>query len=143
VLVFFINPGFDDGKSELGFFGSAGAGGGVNVSADIFVGFVKGGVENIEGKTLNINVGLGPVSVTVMTDPKTGDTVGGTIGVGPGATPVSASGTGSITKTIKLLEPMRQNQYPSLPAGSTSTMDCHPKVKPSTDKVDLQMMPAH
>ena len=78
---------------EVGVFVSAGAGAGANLSADIFFGFVEG--DDPGGVTLNSNVVVGPVSVTVMTDPTTGEVVGMTLGVGPSVNP-----TGGASSTV-------------------------------------------
>ncbi len=99
---FVINPGLFGQRADVGTFAAFGPGVGVNVSADLFVGFVRGGIENVSGETANINIVGGPVSITLFTDPKTGQVVGGTIGYGPSATPVGASGSYSITRTLTL-----------------------------------------
>ena len=95
-----INPGLFGQQADAGVFSSLGSGGGVNVSSDIFIGYVVGGIENVSGETGNINVSAGPISITVFINPETGDIVGGTFGLGPSATPVGASGTYSITGTF-------------------------------------------
>jgi len=86
----------------MGVFVSVGAGGGVNVSGDVFIGVITGDIGNVSGTTGNINVGLGPISITVITDPNTGKVIGGTVGLGPSATPVGSSGTVSVTGTFTL-----------------------------------------
>lgn len=93
----FFNPGIESGQADVGVFGSIGSGGGVNISADIFGGFIFGGVENLSGLTANINITVGPASLTILADPKTGKIIGATFGAGPGVTPVGASGTLSQT----------------------------------------------
>jgi hypothetical protein len=95
----FINPGFGS-RADVGAFGSLGAGGGVNVSGDAFVGFIFSGSEKIRGVTVNGNVSVGPFSVTTFFDPGSGDILGGTFGLGPGATPIGTSITESITGTL-------------------------------------------
>ena len=94
-----VNPGFGDNLADVGFFGSIGSGGGVNVSGDIYVGYIEGGIKNVSGMTTNVNLTLGPLSITIFIDPKTGKIIGGTGGIGPGATPIGASGTISQTDT--------------------------------------------
>jgi len=44
----------------------AGLGAGFNISADLFTGFYLGGIENVRGNNFNINIGFGPVSVTLI-----------------------------------------------------------------------------
>jgi len=106
-----INPGLFGQQADVGVFTSLGAGGGVNVSADVFLGFIRGGIENVSGPTANINITLGSgplgLSVTTFTDARTGEIVGFTIGVGPGATPIGASGTYSVTGTYTLRDFLR------------------------------------
>jgi RHS repeat-associated protein len=97
-----INPGFGNDQADVGVFGSVGAGGGVNVSADLFVGFIRGDISNVSGVTANINIVAGPVSITGLINPKTGQFMGFTAGIGPSATPIGASGTLSITGTFTL-----------------------------------------
>jgi uncharacterized protein RhaS with RHS repeats len=63
-----------------GGFASVGSGAGLNVSGDVFGGAVWG---ELEGVTVNTNVVLGPISITVMIDPLSGTAVGGTGGLGP------------------------------------------------------------
>ncbi len=77
---------------------------GVNVSADAFVGFVRGGIENVKGLMANFNLTLGPVGITVLADPKTGSFMGVTGGLGPAATPVGASSSLTYTGTLTQLE---------------------------------------
>jgi RHS repeat-associated protein len=88
---------------NAGVFGSIGAGGGVNVSGDVFAGFIYGDITNVSGLTANINGVLGPLSVTIFTDPQTGQILGGTIGWGPGI-PLGGSGTLSQTGTFTLTD---------------------------------------
>ena len=95
-----INPGLFGQRADVGVFGSAGGGVGVNVSADAFIGFVRGGMENVNGVTANYNVTLGPISVTILTDPKTGSFMGVTGGLGPAATLAGASGSLTYTGTL-------------------------------------------
>jgi hypothetical protein len=97
-----INPGIGSSNADAGVFASGGAGGGVNVSADVFMGYVKGDMSNVSGQTGNMNLSAGPFSLSVFVDPKTGEVLGGTLGVGPGATPVAASGTLSQTGTYTI-----------------------------------------
>jgi RHS repeat-associated protein len=93
---------FWERKFDIGVFGSVGASGGLNVSGDLFAGWVKGGTNDLAGTTGNINVTGGPVSLTSFHDPKTGEWLGGTIGAGPGATPVGGSVAISITGKITI-----------------------------------------
>lgn len=86
--------------AEVGAFGSVGGGAGFNISSDVFVGFVKGSASNISGETINANIGVGSLSVTVFFDKSTGEALGGTFGVGQGTTPVSGSLTWSSTGRI-------------------------------------------
>jgi len=88
-------------------FGSIGAGGGVNVSGDVFIGYIKGGIENVSGKTANINIVAGPISVTLFIDKGTGELIGTTVGLGPSVTPIGASGTISQTGTFTLRDLLR------------------------------------
>lgn len=97
-----INPGLGGSDADVGVFGSVGATGGVNVSADAFVGYVEGDIGNVSGATVNQNFGVGPLSITTFHDPKTGDLIGGTIGLGPGATPVGYSVSYAVTGTLTL-----------------------------------------
>jgi len=97
-----INPGLGEDLADAGVFSSIGAGGGVNVSGDVFIGFIRGDIENVGGLTVNANLVLGPLSVTFLTDPVTGVVIGGTVGVGPTALPVSASAALSNTATLTL-----------------------------------------
>ena len=55
----------------------------------------------MSGQTFNINLVGGPVNVTIFTD-RSGNVIGGTIGYGPGAPPVGASGTYSNTGVLTL-----------------------------------------
>ena len=59
-----IDPGSEGRKVDL--YGSAGTGVGLNVSADVFAGWIKG---DVTGITENINLVLGPVSLTAFIDP--------------------------------------------------------------------------
>jgi hypothetical protein len=82
-------------------FGSVGEGVGWNISGDIFVGYIKENICLVEGHTVNINIGIGPFSLTLMFAPQEGELkfIGSTIGFGnffPGA---GASVTHSYTET--------------------------------------------
>jgi len=106
-----INDGNGTSLPDLGLFGSVAAGVGVNVSADIFLGFVKGGIENVRGLTTNFNVTIGPVSITAITNPKTGEFLGGTIGGGIpnlGVLPFGFSTTYGATGVITAKEVFRK-----------------------------------
>ena len=61
-----------------------GVGTGLNISADLFVGYIEGGPENVKGETFNTNITAGLWSITIFKDPKTGEIIGGTLGLGPG-----------------------------------------------------------
>jgi hypothetical protein len=98
----FFNPGWFGQQANAGVFGTGGGGGGVNVSADVFGGVIFGGAGNVSGSTLDINLVLGPISVTLLTNPSTGDVVGATVGWGPSATPIGVSGTYEVTGTLSL-----------------------------------------
>ncbi len=109
------------GLNNIGFTGSAGIGGGLNVSSDVYAGFVTGNISNVSGQTLNINLVAGPVSVTVFTD-KNGNVIGGTVGLGPGV-PAGASGTYSNTGVLTL-----QNIWDFItgkPKPKLQTAPCH------------------
>ena len=79
------------GLNNIGFTGPLGIGGGLNISGDVYVGFVTGDISNVSGQTLNTNFVGGPLSVTLISD-MNGNVIGGTLGFGPGI-PVGASGT--------------------------------------------------
>jgi RHS repeat-associated protein len=97
-----VNPGIGGSEADAGLFGSLGAGGGLNISADVFLGYVEGDITNVSGVTANENISAGPLSVSVFIDTKTGEVVGGTIGIGPGALPAGISGTISKTGMLTL-----------------------------------------
>ena len=88
-----INPGFGGDCADVSLFGS----GGFNVSADLFIGFVKGPMSNVRGPTNNLNIGLGPLSVSVFFATDGSGAIGGTIGLGPGVPPAGASASSSNT----------------------------------------------
>ncbi|MBI2526324.1 MAG: RHS repeat protein [Candidatus Rokubacteria bacterium] len=94
---FFFNPGGGSQTLDAGLFGSAGIGTGVNVSGDVFAGFIFGGVDNISGVTANLNIGLGPFSLTLLYN--NAGFGGLTLGAGPSALPVGGSATASVTGT--------------------------------------------
>ena len=96
-----INPGFFNQKSDIGSFGSIGAGHGLNVSFDIFIGYIEGCIGNVSGETNNMNVSILNLSITAFFN-KQGKYIGFTAGLGGGATPVSVSLTESITGTLTL-----------------------------------------
>jgi hypothetical protein len=97
-----INPGLFGQKADAGVFASVGPTAGVNISADVFVGYVKGGIENVKGTTMNQNISVGPISITIFHDQITGEIMGGTIGAGPGATAVGYSGAYDTTGTATI-----------------------------------------
>jgi RHS repeat-associated protein len=96
----YANPGFFGQNADLGTFASVGVGTGLNISGDFFVGVIKGGPENVKGETFNTNITAGSWSFTVFKDPKTGEIIGVTVGLGPGATKGGLSETYSITRTL-------------------------------------------
>ena len=90
--------GSDDWVVTIGSFGSVGIGVGVNVSGDVFVGYYDGSLADMEGTTINQNVTAWySTSGTVFLDSSTGEVLGGTVGLGPSATPVGGSTTFSFT----------------------------------------------
>ncbi|CAB1055986.1 Rhs family protein [Olavius sp. associated proteobacterium Delta 1] len=97
-----INPGIGRSKADAGVFGSVGGGLGLNVSADAFLGYIKGDISNVSGTTINQNLIIGPISITSIVDINTGEFLGGTIGLGPSATLVGGSITGSFTGTYTI-----------------------------------------
>ncbi len=113
-----VNPGLGGEPADLGTFISVGTGGGLSVGGDIFIGIVSGPASNVEGKTVNINIGAGPASVTIFTDPVTGSVLGGTLGIGPSATPlsgtltVSLTGTNTISKIVDMLDKILNRHVP-------------------------------
>jgi len=102
-----INPGIGESKADVGVFGSVGGGLGLNVSADKFVGYIKGDISNVSGTTINQNFIIGPLSITSIVDINTGEFLGGTIGLGPSATLIGASITGSFTETYTIRDLVR------------------------------------
>jgi len=96
----FANPGFFGQNADIGTFAAVGIGTGLNISADRFVGYIKGGPENVKGETFNTNITIERLSITIFKDPKTGEILGGTVGLGPGATRFGLSETYSITRTL-------------------------------------------
>jgi len=94
------NPGWFGQQSSDMLTISVGQGVGFNISADAFVGIIRGDTRNVEGDTTNINVGIGPLSITLMYDRSTNDFMGFTVGVGPSPTFIAGSVTNSSTKAI-------------------------------------------
>jgi hypothetical protein len=99
-----------EGQAQVGGLLSVG-GGGLNVSSDIFVGYVKGSVRNLSGPSENLNISLGPLSLTLMYAPSSGRAfsgklVGGTVGVGPGL-PLGISATKSQTGATRFGDPVK------------------------------------
>jgi RHS repeat-associated protein len=93
----------DGSIRDVGGFLSEGAGAGFNVSSDVFLGLYKGSGTSMRGDSDNLNISLGPISLTLMFGPSAGPAfsgplMGGTLGFGPGA-PVGLSGTKSMTQT--------------------------------------------
>ena len=90
--------------SDAGVFGSVGSGVGLNVSGDVFVGYIKGdNASDIHGETANVNFTAGLVSLTMMYGDNW-ELVGWTIGIGQGVTPVGASVTGSVTNAVSIVD---------------------------------------
>jgi RHS repeat-associated protein len=102
-----VNPGFGAPDADIGMFASVGATIGVNVSGDIFLGYVEGDIRNVSGTTVNQNFGVGPISITTFHDPRTGELIGGTAGWGLGATPVGYSMGYDVTSTLTLRDLLR------------------------------------
>jgi len=94
-----INPGLGSTDADIGVFASTGPSGGVNISKDIFVGYINGSMANVSGQTYNINAVPGPVSISVFFN-SSGEWVGGTVGLGPSFPMVGASGGINFTSTI-------------------------------------------
>lgn len=108
---------FVNSSGDVGGFVSAGGGAGVNISADVFGGVYWG--DSFTGTTVNANFTIGPISVTIMTQPgsvesgTTPEVVGFTLGGGPALTPVGGSSTVSYTQSgtaINVLSPFRNPQ---------------------------------
>jgi RHS repeat-associated protein len=69
--------------------------GGMNFSGDIFAGFILG---NLAGQTTNVNVSVGPVSITALFDPASPfRLLGATLGTGPTYLGLGVSVTDSTT----------------------------------------------
>ena len=119
-----INPGLFGQKADAGVFVAGGVTGGVNVSADVFFGVVKGDIGNVAGQTINQNIGIGPFSITLFHDPNTAELIGGTFGIGPGATPISYSAAADITKTFTIRDAM--NMFTSSNAAANGGFVLYP-----------------
>lgn len=96
-----------NGRDQVGGFISTGTGPGLNISADAFVGYVPGPASNLNGDSDNLNLGVGPISVTVMFHPVNGRLFSGgasgfTVGIGPSIPFIVASVTKSTTAAGKL-----------------------------------------
>ncbi len=100
-----INPGLGDDCADAGLFASVGGGAGVNISADAFIGYVKGPMSNVSGETNNVNIAIGPISITGFFDTKSNELMGGTVGIGPGL-PAGLSVTKSLTGTATVRDAM-------------------------------------
>jgi hypothetical protein len=97
-----LNPGWVDGEQfDVGLTFTGGVGYGENISGEIAAGLIKGSIENVRGHTKNINVGVGRFSGTIITKPYCENPyekyLGGTLGYGVSATPVTASVTHDYT----------------------------------------------
>ena len=88
-----VNPGTFD----AGAFVSGGATGGLNISSNIFIGYVAGPTENIFGKSVNQNFSVGPFSITTFHDFNTSQLIGGTVGLGAGTPRFGYSGALDMT----------------------------------------------
>jgi RHS repeat-associated protein len=106
-----INPGLSGYKAGIKSFASAGPSVGVNVSADAFLGFMFGDLDNVRGTTANVNISLGPISVTLFYNPNNGEWMGGTLGIGPSSMPVQISSTYSYTNTASLNPFAKQKSF--------------------------------
>ena len=73
--VYISNKPFD-----LGFILTGGAGGGGNVGLSAQLGYITGPLSNVSDPTVNYNASALVGSGTLVTDPTTGNVVGGTIG---------------------------------------------------------------
>ena len=82
--------------NDFGIVLSGGRGPGANVGLSAQLGYVAGALSNVSGTTQNYNASCVVGSGTLMTDPKTGDVVGGTIGL---AGRLGGSATTSVTET--------------------------------------------
>jgi hypothetical protein len=102
-LVFPLSKG-----AETGAFASGGIPIGANVSGDVFVGFIQG---ELSGDTLNHNVGLLFLSITIFTADD--HPVGFTIGVGPSAFPAGYSLAAART-SVFLYTPQEEIPWPPL-----------------------------
>ena len=87
----------DNPLPDIHGFGSIGVGMGFHITSDAFLGIYRGGIENVRGGTVNLNVTLWGVSGTLMFN--CSGLVGGTLGIGPGI-PFGASISGSYTGTV-------------------------------------------
>ena len=90
------------GNTDIGYFESTGFGPGLNISGDTFIGEFSGPIENLQGRTSNLNMVIGPLSVTEFFDIETGERVGVTYGIGPAATILGLSGTISDTEIMSI-----------------------------------------
>ena len=69
--------------------------GGLNFSGDVFTGVIVG---SLAGQTTNVNVSVGPLSITALIDPSNPcRLVGGTVGTGPTYLGLGVSVTDSTT----------------------------------------------
>jgi hypothetical protein len=135
-----INPGFFGQRADAGFFASVGPTVGANVSADVFVGYVKGGIENVSGKTVNQNITIGPFSITVFHDVETGEVMGGTFGLGPGVAPVGYSGAFDVTGTATIRDLVNWVMPESQPAYSNNNVSAGGGFVIYPNKPNLNMM---
>ncbi len=100
----FVNPGFGDSSIDAGAFGSFGPSLGFGVGGDVFAGFVMGDPCKLEGQSANLNLGLGPISLTALFDAESGDFLGATIGFSGvfSFPPLSASAVYSTTGILSV-----------------------------------------
>ncbi len=101
-----VNTGSGSDCADAGVFASGGGGGGFNVSVDAFVGYVRGPMSNLAGKTNNVNVGVGPISLTFMYANNKLQGMTGGLGLGTSLVP---GGYGSVTKSTTVVASVRQN----------------------------------
>jgi hypothetical protein len=75
-----------NGKGQ-GVFTSAGFGGGFNLGANAFIGFVRGGPSTLQGRTDSINISAGLVAISVSFTPNSAFNASTLLGasIGPGA----------------------------------------------------------
>jgi len=88
-------------RPDIGGYLSGGIAGGVNVSADVFAGLIFGDVNTLRGLSTNTTLTVGPLTLTVLSDPTTGEIIGVTGGIGP-PSPFPAGASISATPTAAI-----------------------------------------